>query len=105
MTKLFDLSNTPYGPADYITLLTDFASVQAEVAAENLVAFAEVAKKVQMETAEVMIAAGIDVFADASAAMKIATSAAKSTPVAKPAAKAAKYFQLLELRKTLPEKA
>jgi hypothetical protein len=70
--------------------LTEFASVQAEVAAENLAAFAEVAKKVQMETAEVMMAAGNDVSADASAAMKTATSTVKSTPAAKPAAKAAK---------------
>ena len=67
--------------------------------------FAEVAKKVQLETAEVMIAANNDVSADASAAMNTTTSVAKSTPAAKPAVKAAKYFKLLELRKTLPEKA
>ena len=47
LAKLGDLSKTPNDPADYTTLLTDFASVQAEVAAENLAAFAEVAKKVR----------------------------------------------------------
>jgi hypothetical protein len=90
LAKLGDLSKTQNDPADYTTSLTDFASVQAEVAAENLAAFAEVAKKVKMETVEVMMAACNDVSADASAAMKTATSAAKSTPAAKPAAKAAK---------------
>ncbi|MEL6800980.1 MAG: Phasin, partial [Pseudomonadota bacterium] len=37
-------------PADYGKAVTDFASAQAEMAAENMAAFAEVAKKVQMET-------------------------------------------------------
>jgi len=51
------------------------------MAAENLAAFAEVAKKVQMETVELMLAAGKDFSEDATAAVKKAqadvTTAAK----------------------------
>ncbi len=42
--------------------------------AENLAAFAEVAKKVQMETVELMMAAGKDMSEDATAAVKKATA-------------------------------
>ncbi len=42
-------------PADYTKSMTDFASAAAEMAAENMAAFAEVAKKVQMETVELML--------------------------------------------------
>jgi hypothetical protein len=54
--------------------MTDFASSAAEMAAENLAAFAEVAKKVQMETVELMLAAGKDMSEDATAAVKKATA-------------------------------
>jgi uncharacterized protein YdbL (DUF1318 family) len=62
--------------------LTDFASAQAEVAAENIAAYAEVAKKVQMDTVEVMMAAGKELSEEASAAF---TTAAKPKPASKPA--------------------
>jgi hypothetical protein len=42
--------------------------------AENLAAFAEIAKKVQMETVELMMAAGKDISEDATAAVKKATA-------------------------------
>ncbi|MEL6517020.1 MAG: Phasin [Pseudomonadota bacterium] len=61
-------------PADYGKAVTDFASAQAEMAAENMAAFAEVAKKVQMETVELMLAAGKDMSEDATAAVKKATA-------------------------------
>lgn len=60
-------------PADYGKAVADFATAQAELAAENMAAFAEVAKKVQMETVELMLAAGKDFSEDASAAVKKAT--------------------------------
>ena len=75
-------------PADYGKAMTDFASAQAEMAAENMAAFAEVAKKVQMETVELMLAAGKDFSEDATAAVKKAT--ADVTAAAKKAAAAAK---------------
>ena len=75
-------------PADYGKAVTDFASAQAEMAAENMAAFAEVAKKVQMETVELMLAAGKDISEDATAAVKKAT--ADVTAAAKKATAAAK---------------
>jgi hypothetical protein len=56
--------------------------------AENMAAFAEVAKKVQMETVELMLAAGKDFSEDATAAVKKATN--EVTTAAKKAAAAAK---------------
>ena len=61
-------------PADYSKAFSDFASSAAEMAAENLAAFAEVAKKVQIETVELMLAAGKDLSEDATAAVKKATA-------------------------------
>ncbi|MFY0621534.1 MAG: phasin, PhaP [Pelagimonas sp.] len=73
LTKLSDMSKAKAEPADYAKAMTDFASAQAEVAAENMAAFAEIAKKVQMDTVELMMAAGKDIQEDASAAVKKAT--------------------------------
>ena len=74
-------------PADYTKAMTDFASASAEMAAENMATFAEIAKKVQMETVELMLAAGKDFSDDAQAAVKKATnevtSAAKKATAAK----------------------
>lgn len=88
IAKLGDVSKAKSEPADYTKSVTDFASAAAEMAAENLAAFAEVAKKVQMETVELMLAAGKDMSEDATAAVKKAT--ADVTNVAKKAAAAAK---------------
>ncbi|MEM9970407.1 MAG: Phasin, partial [Pseudomonadota bacterium] len=56
--KVGVVSNVKDEPADYAKAMTDFASAQAEMSAESMAAFAEVAKKVQMETVELMLAAG-----------------------------------------------
>lgn len=61
-------------PTDYPKAISDFASSSAEMAAQSLAAFAEVAKKVQMETVELMLAAGKDISEDATAAVKKATA-------------------------------
>ena len=58
----------------FIKAMTDFASAQAEMAAENLASFAEIAKKVQVETVELMMAAGKEASEEASAAVKKATA-------------------------------
>ena len=88
LAKVADISKAKAEPTDYTKAATDFASAAAEMAAENLAAFAEVAKKVQMETVELMLAAGKDMSEDATAAVKKAT--ADVTSVAKKAAAAAK---------------
>lgn len=73
LTKMSEMAKVKAEPADYAKAMTDFASAQAEVAAENMAAFAEIAKKVQMDTVELMMAAGKDFTEDASAAVKKAT--------------------------------
>jgi hypothetical protein len=86
--KVGDLSKAKAEPTDYTKAVTDFASQAAEMATENLAAFAEVAKKVQMETVELMLAAGKDLSAETTAAVQKAT--ADVTTAAKKAAAAAK---------------
>ena len=72
--KLGVVTNVKADPADYTKAMTDFASTQADMSAESMAAFAEVAKKVQMETVELMLAAGKDMSDDATAAVKKATN-------------------------------
>jgi hypothetical protein len=88
IAKLGDVSKAKTEPTDYTKSMTDFASAAAEMAAENLAAFAEVAKKVQMETVELMLAAGKEASEDATAAVKKASADVQA--VAKKAAAAAK---------------
>ncbi len=88
LAKVAAITSVKEDPADYTKAMTDFASAQAEMTSEAMAAFAEVAKKVQMETVELMMAAGKDISEDASAAVKKATAdvqaaAKKATAVAK----------------------
>lgn len=76
IAKLGVVTTAKAEPTEYGKALTDFASASAEMAAENMAAFAEVAKKVQMETVELMLAAGKDISEDATAAVKKAASEA-----------------------------
>jgi len=73
LAKLTDMSKAKTEPADYAKAATDFASANAEVAAENMAAFAEIAKKVQMDTVELMLSAGKNLQEDAAQAVKKAT--------------------------------
>ena len=84
LAKMVEMSKAKTEPADYAKAMTDFASAQAEAAAEHMAAFAEIAKKVQTETLELMLAAGKDVSEDMTAATKKAT--AEVTAAAKKAA-------------------
>ena len=70
LNKMGSVATVKEEPTEYSKALTDFASAQAESSAETLAAFAEVAKKVQMESVELMLAAGKDAQEDATAAMK-----------------------------------
>ena len=76
LAKLADMSKVKAEPADYAKAMTEFASAAAETAAENMAAFAEIAKKVQMETVELLMAAGKDITEEASAAVQKATKEA-----------------------------
>ena len=73
IARVSGVSKAKEDPADYTKAVTDFATAQAELAAENMAAFAEVAKKVQLETVELMLAAGKDMQEDATAAVKKAS--------------------------------
>jgi hypothetical protein len=83
IAKIQAMTKAKAEPADYAKAITDFASTAAEAAAEHMAAFAEVAKKLQMDTVELLMAAGKDVAEDASAAVqkvtKDATAAVKKT--------------------------
>ena len=87
LAKMSEMAKAKSEPADYAKAMTDFASASAEAAAENIAAFAEIAKKVQMDTVELMMAAGKDFGEDAQAAVKKATNevtaAAKKVAAAK----------------------
>lgn len=87
IAKIGTLAEKKSEPAEYAKALSDFASSSAEIAAENLAAFAEVAKKVQIETVELLLAAGKDFSEDATAAVKKATE--EVTAAAKKATTAA----------------
>lgn len=76
LAKLSAVSKVQGEPADYSKVVTEFASASVEAASEHVAAFAEVAKKVQMDTVELMLAAGKDAQADATAAVKKMTTEA-----------------------------
>ena len=73
LAKMSNVATVKDEPTDYTKAFSDFASGSAETAAENMAAFAEIAKKVQMETVELMLASGKDMQEDATAAVKKAT--------------------------------
>ena len=80
LNKLGVVSSAKAEAADYSKAVSDFATSSAEVAAENMAAFAEIAKKVQMETVELMMASGKEMQKEATAAVKKATDdVAKAT--------------------------
>ena len=76
LSKMAPVATVKQDPSDYARAMTDFASGCTEVSAENMAAFAEVAKKVQMDTMELMLAAGKDAQEDATTAVRNATAQA-----------------------------
>ena len=78
LAKVSGVTTAKADASEYTKAATDFASAASEMAAENMAAFAEVAKKVQMETVELMMAAGKDMSAEAQTAMTKATSDAQA---------------------------
>lgn len=79
LAKMSEVTKVKDEPADYAKAMSDFASASAETAAENMAAFAEIAKKLQTETVELLMAAGKDLTEEASAAVQ---KAAKDATVA-----------------------
>lgn len=79
IARVGELTTSKEEPADYAKAVTDFASASAELAAEHMAAFAEVAKKVQMDTVDLMLTAGKDIAADA---QKVAEKAGRDTQAA-----------------------
>ena len=67
LAKVQSVATVKDEPADYSKAMTEFASAQAEMTAEAMAKFAEVAKKVQMETVELMLSAGKELSEDATA--------------------------------------
>lgn len=88
LAKLAVVTKVQEDPTDYSKVLTDFASASVEAASEHAAAYAEVAKQVQMDTVELLMATGKEVQAEASAAVKKATVEATDA-VKKATAKAA----------------
>lgn len=83
IAKMADVSKAKTDPTEYSKACSDFATAAAEMTAENMAAFAEVAKKVQMESVELMLAAGKDMSEDATAAVKKATTDVRAAAVKK----------------------
>lgn len=79
IARMGELTSTKEEPAEYAKAVSDFATAAAEMAAEHMAAFAEVAKKVQMDTVDLMLTAGKDLAADA---QKVAEKATADTQTA-----------------------
>jgi len=60
LAKLGEASRAKEDPAEYGKAAGEFANTAFQAASENMVAFAEVAKRLQMETIEIVLAAGQD---------------------------------------------
>ena len=73
IARMGELTASKEEPAEYAKAVSDFASAAAEAAAEHMAAFAEVAKKVQMDTVDLMLTAGKDLASDAQKAAEKAT--------------------------------
>ena len=70
LSKMQGVATVKDEPADYSKAMSEFASAQAESTAETMARFAEVAKKVQMETVEMMLSAGKESAEDMTAGSK-----------------------------------
>ena len=78
LTKLGDVTKVKTDATDYSKALSDFASAQSALVSENLTAFADIAKKVQSETAEILMAAGKEAAAEAQSVVAKATTEANT---------------------------
>ncbi|MCZ0964251.1 Phasin [Paracoccus benzoatiresistens] len=65
ITRMGELAAVRQEPSDYAKAVSDFASRSAELAAEHMAAYAEIAKTVQTDTVNLMLTAGKDIVLDA----------------------------------------
>lgn len=79
LAKAGDVASTKQDPADYSKAMSDFTSAQAELASEHAAAFAEIAKKLQLDTVELLMAAGKNMQEETTAAVKKASDTATNT--------------------------
>lgn len=79
ISRLGELTASKEEPNEYAKAISDFSSAAAEAAAEHMASFAEVAKKVQMDTVDLMLTAGKDIASDA---QKVAEKATRDTQAA-----------------------
>lgn len=79
IARMGELASSKEEPAEYAKAMSDFATAATEMAAEHMASFAEVAKKVQMDTVDLMLTAGKDLAADA---QKVAEKATADTQAA-----------------------
>lgn len=73
LARMTSASKAQAGPEDYSNAMKDLSSAMVEAASENVAAYAEVAKKVQMDTVELLMAAGKDAQAEAAATVRKTT--------------------------------
>lgn len=69
LSRLSDASGAQADPAEYARAYGDFATAAAEMATENMAAFAEIARKLQQDTVAMLMAAGKSAAEDGSAAL------------------------------------
>ena len=79
IARMGEMSASKQDPSDYAKAMSDFASSSAEMASEHMAAYAEVAKKVQMDTVDLMLTAGQGMASDA---QKVAEKATQDTQAA-----------------------
>lgn len=72
--KFEEASKVQADPAAYAKLVSDLANESAKTSPEQIAAFAEVAKKAQQDTVELVMAAGQEIQAETTAAVKKATA-------------------------------
>lgn len=77
IARIGELTSTKEEPAEYAKAVGDFATAQAELAAEHISAFAEIAKKVQMDTVDLLLTAGKDLAAETQQAVQRTTAKAQ----------------------------
>ena len=76
IARMGELTAAKDDPSSYAKSFSDFASAATEMASEHMSAFAEVAKKLQMQTVDLMMTAGKDMADDAqNAAAKVGKQA------------------------------
>jgi len=74
LAKLDAATKVEADPAAYAKMISELATEQAKTSPEQIAAFAEIARKAQQDTVELVMAAGKEIQAETTAAVKKATS-------------------------------